>query len=131
MKKAEMLNDIEAMLKDASNALKFAKAQRVYLDPPWEDMNLMPYAMISKARVWLRKIWAKELVAYDRAWVLCKNEVWQRMFTYGGFDDHAEMKLLVAAGVELRRALGSKDRPDLFKKGKLRDEIRRLSKQSK
>ena len=131
MKKADMLAEINSVLLVGKDHLTRIKAPKIFLDPPTEDWAKMPYAMISKAHAWFRRTMLDKYQKYLKVWALCKPEIWARMFAIGGFDDHAEAKLLTAAGVALRRALNKPDRPDFFKKGKVRDEVKRISQQSK
>lgn len=70
---------------------------------------------IMSATYFIRDVAEKELREVDRAWDLCTEEVWTRMFMLGGFQDHREMQILQERIQALKKRMQKTGLPDLFK----------------
>ena len=93
-----------------------------FLDFP-EGVELVSPHYLETGYYWLRDIHGHEWRAAKGIKDLLKQEIWDRYDTWGGYEDHAEMRLRK----ETRKALKLryKTRPLLFRKGKLANVIKK------
>lgn len=75
-------------------------------------------ARVREAHQWMSDIEAFELLEVRKIYGLLKPEIWARYRSWGGFEEHREMKMLSAALAALRTKVISRQRPDFFKRPK-------------
>lgn len=93
-----------------------------------EEALLLPIATIRNGYKWLKSIVDNELALVNSIRKLLSPELWDRYLRWGDFEDHRETKLLHDAHQELKKSTSLKNRPDLFKKGKMSAEIKKIKK---
>ncbi len=113
--KQDRINNITQMNEDITWALELVDAK---LAIP-EDIIEVHNEYIIAGEKWLATIEIKEYRELRKTWKLRTPEVWANYDALGGFEDHAEVKLLRTAKHNFRRAITSQKRPDLFKKTKV------------
>jgi hypothetical protein len=94
----------------------------------WEECRK---PMLQAAYKWFRDIREGIYKTVHEIRKLLPDHIWKRYEEWGGFDDHQEVVLLKQRQVAFRKALVSKNRPDLFKKGKRNSEIKEVSQRRK
>lgn len=126
----KMLEEIFKLVTEMSPLFLEAKIQEDYLSFPEESLRF-DSSIISEAYKWINKIYSKEYKNVLGIWTLLSPDMWQRYRLWEDFGDHRETTLLNEALQKLRRAVINKNRPDLFKKYKLKVFINQLKKGDK
>jgi hypothetical protein len=99
-----------------------------YLQVPVEAKDF-DARIIMEAYKWINEIYNTVYREAKSIKNLLSEEMWERYRTWNDFGDHREVILLTEALQKFRRAVVTGDRPDLFKKHKLKYFLNRLQKQ--
>ena len=84
----------------------------------------LEHSDLHEGLVWLRNIVHKEYAKLTSARKLLTPEQWRRYELWGDdFAEHQESVILHKAQVELRKVLVSQERPKLFKKGWVHEQL--------
>jgi len=97
-----------------------------------QDAIKFKYDTISDGHRWVFMIYKGEWLGASRARALCTEDIWNSMEMFEeDFKNHREVKILTKALLELKKALCSRLRPDLFKKGKRNVWLKKIQRNSK
>lgn len=119
MTKEKLLVEINKMVDEMQVCLTHIKATDGYLRIPADVLEHLPEEMLAEGHRWLKAIYEGRFLKWCRVWRLRTPEMWRRYFTWGGFENHREMVMLREVSHEVRQAVVSRARPDVFKKGKI------------
>jgi hypothetical protein len=118
---------MEMMIKEMQPLLREAGIKDDYL-VIMDDSEILYAAFIKEGYDWLEHIYSILWKAAYNIKKLLPNELWERYKTWEDFDNHREVKLLKQALVHLSKAVRSHKKPDFFKKGRVRVEIKKRKK---
>jgi len=97
-----------------------------------ETMQNVPNVLVIKAYKWMLEISKNEYNDALKVWKLLPPVVWFRYFAMPeDYNAHPEVILLKARRRLLAKALKVRDRPDFFKKGKIKDALSAKTKNKK
>lgn len=97
-----------------------------------QDTAKFKYDAISDGHRWIFMTYKGVWLTASKARALCKEDVWDMYDMFeDDFKDHRETKILRSALTDLRKALCSRSRPDIFKKGRVNVWLKQLSKKEK
>ena len=82
--------------------------------------------LVRDAYKWLKSVMVGPLVPVEKAWKLCPPKVWERYFQLGGFEDCAEMKILLRALNALRKSISARERPTFYRKSVRNGHIKKI-----
>lgn len=85
-----------------------------------EEVESLPMDMLREGYKWLQGIYETKYVAWSKIRKSIPEDQWKRYELWGDGDDFQESILLKNVGVRLRELLVGRDRPDLFKKTKVK-----------
>lgn len=83
----------------------------------WE---ILPMSWIREAWHWIGSIRLRELAKIGKVRSLLPEELWDKYENWGGFDDCQEMIMMVNSLKDLKRVVISNDRPNFFKKTRVK-----------
>lgn len=113
LSRAKTIKKIEQMLTGMYKLLDIGKIKPIYIHPQAAEL---PADVVREGYQWLIAIYQEAYHKVWSVWKLCDEEVWDRYFAFGGFEDHREVKMLRAALLHLKKSM--RVRPVLFLKGK-------------
>ena len=133
MTKADMIAQTFVLLDQMRPHLLKSKVPEKYtrLFYTQEDLEKLPVTIIRDAYNWLEKILGAEWREYSCIRRLLPEMAWEMYEAMGDFEDHREVKLLRLAQKNLRSIFISRERPTLFKKGKVVDELKKQIRKDK
>ena len=123
LSRAKTIEKIEQMLTGMYKLLDIGKIKKVFLH---EQAAELPADVVREGYQWLIAIHQEAYHKVWKTWKLCPEDVWDRYFKFGGFEDHDEVKMLRAALLHLKKAMHV--RPVLFLKGKSSKILKRKKK---
>jgi hypothetical protein len=121
----EMVQLISMMESEMIPILKEAKIKDNHLSLIEETAKL-PREMITEGYKWLEAIYENEFAAVKTVKRLLPDILWERYRAWEGFDEHQEVKLLREKMIPFRAVIVSRNRPNLFKKGKVNAALKKL-----
>jgi len=117
VKTIERIND---MLADMAKLFDIGKIKPVFVHV---DSAILPAELVREGYQWLVAVHQGPFQQVLNIWKLCPEQVWDRYFLFGGFEEHREMMLLHKALVHLKKSMYR--RPVLFTKSKATKLIRK------
>ena len=120
------INEINEMIEKMSVEFEEAKIKVDSLSLP-EEAILFPIGMVSDGYKWLKAIYNNEFAAVQTVRSLLTDTQWARYKLWESFNRTQEMKLLREKQVPFRKAVISRDRPVLFKKGTQNGQIKNIN----
>jgi len=127
LSKVKMLDEINLINATMQMHLVKAKAAIVLPDNPETLKN--PY--IQEGYKWIMEIFHNEYKAVCQIRSQQSEAIWERYEKWEGFDDHAEVVIYKRELSKLRKAIVSRKRPTLFKKGAIDGVRKRIEKENK
>ena len=121
--KVTLLDEILEMNMKMSDLFEECKIKPDHLSLP-EEASDLPIDMIREGRNWLEDIFNEEYKAVRKVKDLLSDEQWARYKLWGSFEETQEMILLREKRIPFRKILVGRNRPDLFKKGKVNEGIK-------
>lgn len=113
LSRVKTVEKIDKMLTDMYKLMDIGKIKKIFIHPQAAEL---PADVVRAGYQWLIAVYQEAFHKVWKIWKLCEPEVWDRYFKFGGFEDHAEVKLLRASLLHLKKAMHV--RPVLFLKGK-------------
>ena len=123
LSRVKTLERINKMLAETAKLFDIGKIRSVFIH---EDSAILPADIVREGYQWLLAIHQGPFQKVIDIWKLCPEEVWDRYFLFGDFEDHREMKLLRGALIHLKKSMYR--RPVLFTKSKATKLIRKAKK---
>ena len=119
-----MVGELVVMCDTLKIHLEDLKIKEGHLDLPNEVVGLKVHDL-KEGFEWLRKIYTTEYTTLIQVKRLLTPLQWKQYELFGmeDFEDHQEVVLLRKAQRMLRKALVSQDRPNLFKKGYVNEQL--------
>lgn len=112
---------IKRHLKHIQGSLELTNKKLVL--PEDDKLELLSYDLIRQGYNWLCNLINEEDKHLKYVWGLCKPEIWNHMldplFYEDEYKDYREVKLLIQAKKDFKRAINT--RPDLFIKKKVNE----------
>ena len=102
--------------------LKEAKIRDNHLSLP-DNADDLPAIMIRDGLRWFTEIYENQYEAVKTVKRLLPQEIWDRYNTWSGFEDHQEVILLKKVMIPFRTILVGRNRPTLFKKGIVNEQL--------
>lgn len=108
------IEKIQDMLTKLEPFYEIGKIRPIFLHEKAADL---PADMVREGYQWLVAVYQSAFNKVIDNWNLCKPEIWKRYFLFGGFEEHAEMRLLMDSLHNLKKMVSK--RPMLFQKSKI------------
>lgn len=124
--KKEYIERISEIVSEYSETLKRADLE-LYLPNCLSEVS---GDLLHDAYMWLKDHVRIPLESYAQIRRLCSEDVWRFYETMGDCDDLAEVKLLTRARIDLKKVIVDRNRPILFKKGKMNEWFKKLEKRN-
>jgi hypothetical protein len=126
----EMLEEIFKIVSEMSALMEEATIKEDYLRFPQEALRF-PTEIIKEAHKWVVEIYETTFRSVKGTKSLMSNEMWARYAAWGDFGDHREVVLLNAGLQKLRKSIVTVNRPNLFKKQRVKVMLNRIRKGDK
>jgi len=126
MNRENMVDDINLMIVDMQSEMVAVKVKPDHLSIPAEA-KAFSKELVTEGYHWLAGIYNKEFAAVRTVRNLLTTDQWNRYQLWDSFKYTQEMKLLREKQKPFRKAITSKDRPALFKKGVQNEQIKAIS----
>lgn len=121
----QMVIEIEMMADTMRPEFDDLKIKDNHLSLP-DEAVFFPKDLITEGHKWLDNVYKTEFAPVRTVRNLLSTDQWQRYKLWGSFGETQEMILLKEKQVPLRKVLVARDRPNLFKKGKQNEQLKKL-----
>ena len=127
LSRREMILEITKLIEEMSGLFPEAKIKEDYLSIDPAAVNFSK-EIILEAFNWVREVHGDQFQKVKRVKMLLSDEMWERYKAWEDFSDHREVVLLNEGLQNLRKAIVTSSRPDLFKSTKVKSLIKKLEK---